>query len=342
MTAAPMSSSSVPPLARLRRRHQALAAIRRFFLERDFLEVDTPLLVPGPGLEPHIDPLAVDVRVRLDAAPDERERRWLITSPELALKRVLAAGAPRIFQLGHVFRDGERTARHLPEFTLLEWYRADAGLDDLVRDHEELFAAVAVALGVAAPTAPFAKASVDELFRAHGGVDLRAALARMAGGDALALVDAVRATGEVLRPGADFEDAFFHVMGTKVEPHLAARPAGAAPVVVERWPAQMAVLARRCDDDPLFAGRFEVYAGGLELSNAFDELTDPVEQRARFLDDNRARRALGKPALPLDEDFLAALGHMPRAAGCALGVDRLLMLLLDVAAIDDVTALTWR
>jgi elongation factor P--(R)-beta-lysine ligase len=120
------------------------------------------------------------------------------------------------------------------------------------------------------------------------------------------------------------------------------------PTLVERWPAPMAVLARRCDDDPLFAARFEIYAFApsgarpLELCNAFDELTDPVEQRARFLEDNAKRRALGKPELPVDEEFLAALAALPRSAGCALGVDRLLMLLLDAPHIDDVTALPWR
>ena len=324
------ASSAPTALERLRRRSQALVAVRAFFHARDFIEVDTPHLVPGPGLEPHIDPLAVDVRARADAAP---ERRWLATSPELAMKRLLAEGAQRIFQLAHVFRDGERTRRHLPEFTLLEWYRAGGTLDDLVRDHEELFAAVARALDVEPPAVPFERTTVAALFRAHASdVDLRATL-----GHPRALVDALRARGEVLREGADFEDAFFHVM-TRAEDVIGR----ARPVVVERWPASMAVLARTCPDDPLFAARFEIYAGGLELTNAFDELTDPVEQRARFVADNAARVALGKPALPLDEAFLEALARMPRAAGCALGFDRLLMLLTGAREIDDVTALPWR
>jgi lysyl-tRNA synthetase class 2 len=334
--------SSPNDLARIRRRHDALWAVRTFFVERGFLELDTPLLVPAPGLEPHIDPLAVDVRTTLDGQP---ERRWLITSPELALKRALAAlsgaGAPKIFQLGHVFRDGERTRRHLPEFTMLEWYRAGAEgggtIDALVEDAEALCAAVAKALGVAAPPTPFRRTTVEQIFAEHARVDLRDALVRMRDGDARALVRAVEATGEVLRPGADFEDVFFHVM-MKAEDVIGRD----RPVVVERWPAQMAVLARRCDDDPLFATRFEIYAGGLELANAFDELTDPVEQRARFLDDNAARRALGKAELPLDEAFLSALGALPRSAGCALGIDRLLMFLLGARQIDDVTALPWR
>jgi lysyl-tRNA synthetase class 2 len=157
-------------------------------------------------------------------------------------------------------------------------------------------------------------------------------------GNAAALADRARAQGMHLRPGADFDDAFFDVMGKCVEPKIGHREL----FVVERWPAQMAVLARKCDDDPLFAERFEIYVGGLELCNAFDELTDPVEQRARFLDDNRARRALGKRELPLDEDFLRALGSMPRTAGIALGFDRLLMWLTGAAHIDDVHVLAWR
>jgi lysyl-tRNA synthetase class 2 len=127
-------------------------------------------------------------------------------------------------------------------------------------------------------------------------------------------------------------------MDQKVEPNIGRE----RPIVVARWPASMAVLARKCDDDPRFADRFEIYAGGLELSNAFDELTDPVEQRARFIDDNAKRRALGKAELPLDEEFLAALAQMPRTAGCALGFDRLLMYLTGATAIDDVIAIGWR
>ncbi len=318
----------------LRRRHDAAWAVRSFLRARGFLEVDTPLLVPGPGLEPHIDPIAVDVRTTFEG---KAERRWLITSPELSMKRLLAAGAERIFQLSHVFRDGERTALHLPEFALLEWYRAKQTLEEIIADHEELFAAVAEALEVEAPAVPFARADVADLFEEHAGIDLDAALDAAPGSDG-DLVARARAAGLVLRHGADFEDAFFAVMGERVEPNIGR----GRPMVVQRWPASMAVLARTCDDDARYASRFEVYAGGLELSNAFDELTDAAEQRARFVADNEAREALGKPALPLDEDFLAALDEMPRAAGCALGFDRLLMFLTGAKDIDDVNALPWR
>jgi lysyl-tRNA synthetase class 2 len=289
-----------------RRRHEALWAIRSFFVSRGFWEVDTPQLVPGPGLEPHIDPLAVDVKLGFEG---ERARRFLITSPELALKRVLAAGAQRVFQIVHVFRDGERGKRHLPEFTMLEWYRSPGTLDDLIVDMEELFVDVALALGVVPPPAPFERVQLAELFRRYADSDI---------------------------PSDERE--FLLTMDQKIEPNLGKE----RPTVVSRWPASMAILARKCKDDPRFAERFEIYAGGLELCNAFDELTDPVEQRARFVADNEKRRALGKPELPLDEEFLTALGKLPQSAGCALGVDRLLMVLLGATSIDDVTALPWR
>ncbi len=339
-----MSPAETPALLRLRRRHEALWALRAHLVAQGFWELDTAQLTPGPGLEPHLDPLVVDVRPRFDA---RAERRFLITSPELSLKRCLALGAPKVFQLCHVFRDGERTARHCPEFTLLEHYRAPGTLAELVTDVEELVDAVARALAVPAPPRPYARATVAELFLRHAGIDLRAALAAHARGDDGALVFAAQQAGAQLRPGADFDDAFAGVMDQLVEPALSRE----RPTVVSRWPAPLAALARRCDDDPNFAERFEVYAFAmnagpgarpLELCNAYDELTDPVEQRARFLDDNDKRRALGKPALPLDEDFLGALPALPRAAGCALGVDRVLMTLLCAAHIDEVSCLPWR
>lgn len=331
-------------LARLRQRHQAIWALRSHLVAQGFWELDTALLTPGPGLEPHLDPIAVDVRTRFDAAA---ERRFLITSPELSLKRCLALGASKVFQLGHVFRDGERTDRHAPEFTLLEHYRAPGTLEELVVDVEELIDTAARVLAVAAPPRPYARATVAELFARHAGIDLRSTLLARRDGDGDALVRAARDAGVQLRPGADFDDAFAGVMDQRVEPALSHE----RPTVVSRWPAPMAALARTCDDDPMFAERFEIYAFAssaarnarpLELCNAFDELTDAVEQRARFLDDNAKRRALGKPALPLDEDFLAALPALPRSAGCALGVDRLLMLLLGAPHLDEVMALPWR
>ena len=302
-------------------RHDAFVALRAFFVARGYLEVDTPLLVAGPGLEPHLDPIPVPLRARDDAPADAR---WLITSPELSMKKLVAQGAHRIFQLSHVFRDGETTPRHHPEFTLLEWYEAGLSLDGMRVMTEELVRHVARALG-RPELPPFHEASVAALFDEVAQVPLDVDTPH-------GLVEAARARGHVLRPGADFEDAFFQLMGDVIEPALAAR----GPTFVSRWPAQMAVLARRCEDDARFAERFELYAGGLELCNAFFELTDADEQRARFLADNDKRIALGKSPLPLDEEFLRMLPRMPPTSGNALGVDRLLMFLAGTQRIDDV------
>ncbi|MBM4281311.1 MAG: EF-P lysine aminoacylase GenX [Deltaproteobacteria bacterium] len=330
-------------VARLVRRDAALRAVRAFFHDRGFVEADTPQLVPGPGLEPHIDPLAVAVRT--DLLSTATSPRWLITSPELALKRVVAAGAPRVFQLVHVFRDGERTARHSPEFTMLEWYRGPGTLDEILDDTVQLVRAVAAVVGNASGvdlSAAVERVSCADAF-ARAGVDLSAALDETAAGDVDALPRRVRATGDLLPGALGFDDAFFHVMAAHVEPSIGRERLG----VVEAWPASMAVLARLDERDPRYARRFEVYAhgraGSLELCNAFDELTDAREQRARFDDDNATRARLGKPVLPLDADFLAALPKMPSpSAGNALGFDRLLMLLTGAERIDDVLALPWR
>jgi len=333
---------------RIARRGAALRALRETLWSWGFVEADTPQLVPGPGLEPHIAPLTVPVRTSLD----ERQAavpRYLITSPELALKRTVAAGVGRVFQLGHVFRDGERTRRHAPEFTLLEWYRGPGTLAEIVDDTMGLARAVAravsehsdmpVALDLDVP----ARITVCDAF-AQAGIDLSAAIDETDDGDAGALPRRAKAAGvELVGAELSFDDAFFAVMDQRVEPSLPHDKL----VVVERWPARMAVLARRCDDDARYASRLEMYAhapshGCLELCNAFDELRDPVEQRARFVADNAERARLNKPVLPLDEDFLAALPSLPEpTAGNALGVDRLLMLLCG-GDLDDVVALPFR
>ena len=312
-----------------------------------FVEADTPQLVPGPGLEPHIDPLVVDVRT--DLVSEDRVPLWLITSPELALKRVVASGTSRVFQLGHVFRDGERSRRHSPEFTLLEWYRGPGTLDEILDDTLAVIRAMAAVVGNCSglhiEEAP-ERLSLHEAFARYAQIDLGAAIVE-SDTDPGALGKRAKAAGIELVGGSQntFDDAFFAVMDQKIEPAIGHQRL----CVLERWPASMAVLARRCDDDPRFAERFELYGqsaasgGCLELCNAFDELRDPIEQRARFNADNAARTALGKPQLPIDDDFLAALSSLPApTAGNAMGVDRVLMLLQGAAHIDEVQAQPFR
>ncbi len=309
----------------LAQRAAIVRALRAFFDERGFLEASTPARVVCPGLEPHLVPLA--------AGPG----RWLITSPELHLKRLLAAGAERVYELAHVWRGDEAGAQHLEEFTLLEWYRAWDGLDALVDDVAGLLRACARAAGVDPAAvrgcdlslAP-ERLTVREAFRRYAGVDL--ALLRAPA----ALRGALDATGLEHAPGDDWDDLFFRLFLARVEPHL-----GRGRVtILEEYPASQAALAR-VRDDPEWpvALRFEIYAAGIELGNAFDELTDAVEQRRRHEADRAWRRAHGREVPDLDEAFLAALaaGHPP-AAGIALGVDRLVALILGASDLRDVVA----
>jgi len=312
-------------LARLADRGAAMAALRRFFADRDFLEVETPLLVPAPGLELHLDAVAAG-------------GGYLITSPEYQMKRLLAAGFERIYQVCKCFRAGEHGPHHAAEFTMVEWYRGFAELDAIARDTEELVAAVVTAVA-GSPVArvpgraidvapPWPRLTVREAMRRWAGVEV-------AGDEpAPALVAAVRAAGIDVADGTAWDDAFFAAFLARVEPALAALD---RPILLEDWPAPLAALARRKPGDPRTALRFEAYVGGIELANAFGELTDPVEQRARFEHDQATRRARGKPVYPIDERLLAALAEgLPPSAGIALGVDRLVMLATGAATIDGV------
>jgi len=299
----------------LHARAAAERAVRVYFEQEGFLEVATPSGVPCPGLDLHLDAFAVQ---------GARAPRWLSTSPEFQMKRLLVGGIPRCFQLARCFRRGELGARHEPEFTMLELYRAFAGADAILGDTEAVIEAVARSItgtttvlvnGRAIAVArPFERFTVAEAFEraAHVG------------------------EAEVLRLANEDEDRFFRILVEEVEPHLAQ---ATAPIVLHRYPAKQASLARLCADDARWADRFEVMAGGLELSNGFVELTDPAEQRARFERDRGERKARGLPVYPLDERFLASLEEgMPPAAGNALGFDRLIAIAMGAARIADVTA----
>jgi lysyl-tRNA synthetase class 2 len=235
------------------------------------------------------------------------------------MKRLLVAGAGPIFQFARVWRNGEASALHAPEFTMLEWYRPGAGMDALIDETttllRDVLPAVARCRGITTDLSRIERLTVAEAFSRYVGVDLLAIGEDAAG---LAAAASVR-----LRDGEIWEDLFFRLLLERIEPNLGRQH----PTFLTHWPAAQAALARRDPADPRVAERFELFICGIELANAFVELTDPVEQRARFLAERERRRALTGPDWPLDEDFLAALEHgMPAAAGIALGFDRLAML----------------
>jgi lysyl-tRNA synthetase class 2 len=313
------------------------AALRRALSELGYEEVETPCLVPAPGMEPHVDAFSAPFRPEGGGAA---RPLWLHTSPEYAMKRLLAEGFERIYQLARVFRNGELSRTHNPEFTLLELYRAGADYRGVMADVERLIEVCARALAPdGAPRAareglaldlgaPFEVVTVAEAFGRHAGLDLEAC-----GGDARLLREAARAAGhDPGPPGEAFEDVFFRVMLDAVEPRLGRT----RPTWLVDWPASMAALARLKPGDPRWAERFELYAGGLELANGFSELTDAAEQRARLVAERAQRAARGRPAYPLDERFLEAVGRMPPSGGVAVGLDRLLMLLTGAESIDEV------
>jgi elongation factor P--(R)-beta-lysine ligase len=305
---------------KLRERSLLNRTIRAFFEARDFVEIEAPILVPSPGLELHLDAFAV-------------ENRYLITSPEYQMKRLLAGGLERIYSLGKVFRRKEAGRQHNPEFTMLEWYRAHADWAAIADDTEALVWQCAQAFGVktvrgCALAPPWPRLSVGEACERFGRV-------RIDGDEnAATLRERVRAAGWRVAADGDFSDIFFGFFLDAVEPELGR----AQPTVLYDWPRPLCALARPKPGDPRVVERFEVYAAGLELCNAFGELTDVAEQRRRLEADLAERRRRRLPEYPIDEKFLDALAAMPPSAGIALGVDRLAMLLLGVADIREVLA----
>jgi lysyl-tRNA synthetase class 2 len=299
----------------LTRRSACTRAARGFFERRGYTEVETPYAVPAPGEEVHLRAFAT-TREHPDGA---LEPLWLNTSPEFAMKRLLAAGAGPIFQFARVWRNGEAGALHAPEFTMLEWYRPGAGMDDLINETTELLRDVLPAVvrcrGITTDLSRIERLTVSEAFTRFAGVDVLAI-----GEDAAALA---AAAGVRLRDDESWEDLFFRLLLDKIEPQLGRHH----PTFLTHWPAAQAALARRDPADPRVAERFELFICGIELANAFVELTDPAEQRARFEADRLRRHGMSGPDWPLDEDFLAAMRHgMPPSAGIAVGFDRLAML----------------
>ena len=287
-------------------RCRMIRAIRRFFEEAGYLEIETPIRISAPAPEAHIDTFA-------------SESWFLHASPELCMKRLLAAGYNRIFQICRVMRKGERGARHLPEFTLLEWYTADADYRHMMAQSEALIRYVAEALfgeprlqvqgQVIDLTPPWKRLTVAEAFLRHTPVSVEKALS---------------------------EGRFDEWMGLAIEPNLGRKK----PVFLYDYPTACGSLARKSPTNPDVVERFELYIAGIELCNAFSELCDPIEQRHRFEQEHAIRSRLGKAPYPSPEPFLEALAHMPPATGNALGIDRLAMLFADRASIDEVTAFT--
>ena len=304
--------------AALEARARIAAGVRAWFAREAFVEVETPALVVSPGLEPHL--FAFETRLRDPHGGPERAL-YLRTSPEFTLKKLLAAGMPRIFELARSFRNAERSATHHPEFTMLEWYRADATYEALFGDCEALLRAAAQAAGARRlrfrgsecdPFAPAERLTVADALAKHAGIDLAA----------------LRGAGP-----ERFEEAFFRAFLESVEPRLGI---GRATLLVD-WPIELAALARAKPGAPALAERVELFACGLELANGWSELTDPAEQRRRFERDLETKARLYGERYPIDPDFMAALAHgLPESAGMALGFDRLVMCATGAERIDDV------
>lgn len=321
----------------LHARASAVRAIRGWFETEGFIEVETGILQASPGNETHLHAMATTVET-----PDgERRRLYLHTSPEFACKKLLAAGEDRIFTLARVFRDKERGALHHPEFTMLEWYRANAGYEALMDDCGALVAVAAKACGATKlrwrgrEAEPFAKPerlSVADAFIRHAGIDIAPILEEETDGARAKFAAAAKGAGLRVAPDDDFADIFSRIVTEKIEPHLGI----GKPTILFDYPISQAALARPKPSDPRFAERFELYACGVELANAFGELIDAGEQRRRFEIDMAEKERRYGERYPIDEDLLAALELMAPTSGIALGLDRLLLLATGAARIEDV------
>ena len=323
-------------------RNRIKAALRRWLEDQGFIEVDTACLQISPGNEAHLHAFKTEFVTEAGV----RSPYYLHTSPEFACKKLLAAGEKKIFTFAPCFRNGERGRLHSPEFTMLEWYRAGESYDALKADCATILGIAAEATGRtiwefagarADPMLAPHRMTVDEMFRTHAGVRLLADTLRdgLPDRDALAR-EAVRAGVRVSNDDT-WSDLFSRILVQMIEPHIGRSSEAASPAyILDEYPAHEAALARPCAHDPRVAERFEMYCCGVELANAFGELTDPIEQRRRFEAEMAEKERVYGRRYPFDEEFLAALAHMPPAAGSALGFDRLVMLATGANHIEQV------
>ncbi|WP_249729490.1 MULTISPECIES: EF-P lysine aminoacylase EpmA [unclassified Chelatococcus] len=319
-------------------RQAIIRALREHFAAQDFVEVEAGILQVSPGNETHLHAF----RTMLVGLDQGDTPLYLHTSPEFACKKLLAAGEARIFDIARVFRNRERSPLHHPEFTMLEWYRAGASYESLMADCADILAIAADAAcstvfryreHTADPYADPERLSVAEAFSRHAGIDLAAVLPGNDLGAARdAFAAAARAAGLRVAEDDGWSDIFSRVISECVEPRLGLGRAS----ILHDYPVSEAALARPKPTDPRFAERFELYVCGVELANAFGELTDAEEQRSRFIHDMDEKERIYGERYPLDEDFLAALAAMPPASGAALGLDRLVMLAVGARSIEDV------
>lgn len=313
-------------------RNAIKAALRAHFEGQAFVEVECAALQVSPGNETHLHAFATET--------DRGQRYYLHTSPEFASKKLLAAGERRIFDFARVFRNREYAAVNVPEFTMLEWYRANEPYQAVIDDTLSLVRLAAKTAGTSAFTyrghkvdanAQTERLSVADAFMRFAGIDLLATLTKD-GADREALAKAARNADVAIAADDTWSDIFSRVLSEHIEPRLGME----RPTILDRYPRVEAALARACADDPRVAERFELYICGVELANGFGELTDPVEQRARFEHEMAEKERIYGERYPIDEDFLGALAQMPDASGVALGFDRLVMLVTGAPRIEDV------
>ncbi len=321
----------------LEARTRVRRAVRRWFEARGFVEVECGALAVSPCAETHLHGFATTLR----EAGGEARTLYLHTSPEMSAKKLLAAGERRIFEMARVWRNGEAGPLHAPEFTMLEWYRAEEPYEAVIADTIALIRTAAEAAGAprlrfrgsqADPFAEPVRITAEEAFARFAGVELLRTVAPGGETDRDDLAAQARAAGVRVDSGDTWSDVFTRLMAERIEPRLDASRV----TIFDGYPAPEAALARVSARDPRVAERFEAYACGVELANGFGELTDADEQRRRYVAAMEAKARVYGESYPIDEDFIEALRIMPDAAGVAMGFDRLVMLCADARTIDDV------